>query len=127
MAQVDSNVQKLKAGEHYGAVFHERRTPSAVFSESVYKRSICLPEHAHELGFFTLILDGHYSEILHRKSVVYGPRTVLWRQAELTHRDRIEAASSRFFFVEIQRDFADRLRECSPIPDHFAERDGALT
>ena len=127
MSKVASTVKKLRAGEHYGAVFHKRRTEAAVYSESVYNRSMCLPEHAHELGFFTLILEGYYSEILARKTVVYSPMTVLWRQAELSHRDRIEAASSRFFFVEVQRGFADRVRECGPVPDHYAEQNGAKT
>jgi AraC family transcriptional regulator len=127
MSKVETSVKKLAAGEHYGAVFHKRRTDTAVFSESVYQRSMALPEHSHELGFFTLIMDGYYSEMLGSKTVVYSPQTVLWRAAELSHRDRIEAASSRFFFVEIQRSFADRWRECEQIPDHVAEKNGELT
>ena len=127
MSKVAIDVKKLGAGEHYGAVFHKRRTDTAVFSESVYQSSMALPEHSHDLGFFTLIVNGYYSEILGSKTVVYSPQTVLWRQAELTHRDRIEAASSRFFFVEIQSSVADRLRELERIPDHLAERNGSLT
>ena len=127
MAKVETDVQQLKAGEHYGAVFHKCHTDTAVYSESVYPRSMALPEHSHELGFFTLILDGYYSEILSRRNVVYSPQTVLWRQAELSHKDRIEAASSRFFFVEIERSFADKLRQCESVPDHLAQRNGQLT
>jgi AraC family transcriptional regulator len=127
MAKVSTSIQQLKAGEHYGAVFHKLRTDTAVFSESLYNCSMALPEHSHELGFFTLIIDGYYSEILGSKTVVYSPRSVLWRAAELTHRDRVEAASSRFFFVEIQRSVSDRLRECEAIPDHLVEKNGELT
>jgi AraC family transcriptional regulator len=127
MGKVETSVKKLGAGEHYGAVFHKRRTETAVYSESVYSRSMALPEHSHELGFFTLILSGYYSEILGSKTVVYSPQTVLWRQAELMHKDRIEAASSRFFFVEIQRTFSERLREWERVPDHVAEKKSELT
>lgn len=127
MAKVETDVQQLKAGEHYGALSHKRHTETAVYSETVYQRSMALPEHSHELGFFTLILDGYYSEILGRRNVVYSPQTVLWRQAELSHKDKIEAASSRFFFVEIERSFADKLRQCQNVPDHHAERNGQLT
>src|SRR5215204_1953270 len=119
--------QKLKAGEHYGSVFHKYRTPSAFISESVYKRSVCLPEHSHELGFFTLILDGGYSEVIRRRDVVYSPQTVLWRQAEISHKDRIEADSSRFFFVEIDSVFAERLSGYGQLPERLSERSGALT
>ena len=127
MSKVAISVKKLGAGEHYGAVFHKRQTETAVFSESVYNRSMVLPEHSHELGFFTLILDGYYSEILGSKTVVYSPQTVLWRAAELSHKDRIEAASSRFFFAEIRASISDKLRECGRVPDHVAERNGEMT
>lgn len=120
------STHRLKAGEHYGSVFHKHHTESAVISESVYGCTMCLPEHAHELGFFTLILEGYYSEVINRRNVSYVPQTVLWRQAELSHKDRIEAESSRFFFIEIEREFAARLQRCERVPDHFAERSGPL-
>jgi AraC family transcriptional regulator len=122
-----SDVKQLKAGEHYGSVFHKHRTPTAVFSESVYGRRMGMPEHSHELGFFTLIIDGHYSEMIGSRAFVYAPKTVLWRQADLTHTDRIEAASSRFFFVEIEKSFGVRMRESEHVPDHFVEKNGRLT
>jgi AraC family transcriptional regulator len=121
------DIKRLKAGEHYGSVFNRQRTPTAVFSESVYGQSMGLPEHSHELGFFTLIIDGHYSETIGSRNFVYSPRTVLWRQADLTHTDRIEAASSRFFFVEIEESFGTRMRESEQVPDHFVEKNGRLT
>ena len=34
---------------------------------------------------------------------------------------------SRFFFVEIEKQFADRLIQCEKVPDHLAERNGTLT
>ncbi len=117
---------KLLAGEHYGSVFHKCRTATAVISESVYPCSLCLPEHAHELGFFTLILDGYYSEIINGRTVTYSPRTVLWRQAELSHKDRIEAGRSRFFFVEIHGESARSVDDYERIPAHLAERGGLL-
>lgn len=119
--------QKLKAGEHYGSVFHKYRIPSAFLSESVYKQSVCLPEHSHELGFFTLILDGGYSEEIRRRNVVYSPQTVLWRQADVSHKDKIEADSSRFFFVEIESGYSEKLVEFGSVPDHLSERNGSLT
>lgn len=121
------DIKQLKAGEHYGSVFHKQRTPTAVFSESVYGQSMGLPEHSHELGFFTLIIDGHYSEMIGSRTFVYSPKTVLWRQADLTHRDKIEVASSRFFFVEIEKSFGERMRETERVPDHLVEKNGRLT
>lgn len=118
---------KLSAGEHYGSVFHRHRIASAYVSESVYQRSVSLPEHSHELGFFTLILEGGYSEQIRRRDVVYSPQTVLWRQAEISHRDRIEADASRFFFVEIDAAISEKASQHGSLPERLAERGGALT
>ena len=122
-----ADIKQLKAGEHYGSVFHKQRTPTAVFRESVYGQRMGLPEHSHELGFFTLIIDGYYSEVIGSRTFVYSPKTVLWRQADLTHTDKIEAASSRFFFVEIEKSFGLRMRETESVPDHLIEKNGRMT
>ena len=127
MGSSDPNAQQLKAGEHYGSVSNKIHLPSAIVSESVYRRSLCLPEHSHELGFFTLILDGQYSEVIKGRDVFYSPQTVLWRQADTSHKDKIEVKSSRFFFVEIERAYTDKLRLHGPVPDRLAEKNGSLT
>ncbi len=127
MAENVPTGQKLKPGEHWGAVINRRRTEAAVFSESVYGCSMDLPEHSHELAFFTLIVEGYYSEILGRREIAYLPKTVLWRQAEFSHKDKIEAASSRFFFIEIDPQMAQRLGEIETVPSYHAEQNGALT
>lgn len=126
MSAVKTDSQILKAGEHYGSVFCKTNIPSAIISESVYQKSIALPEHSHELAFFTLILQGNYSEHYRGKHLTYLPMTVLWRQADLSHRDKIERNGSRFFFVEIKRDYLDKLREYGKVPEHLFERGGSL-
>jgi AraC family transcriptional regulator len=127
MSTEKSDSQQLKAGEHYGRVFHKFHIPSAIVSESVYRQSLALPEHSHELAFFTLILEGNYSENYAGKNLVYSPLTVLWRGADISHKDKIERGGSRFFFVEIKRPFLDRLLEYEKVPEHCYERGGTLT
>ena len=126
MASTEAHAERLLAGEHYGSVFKKFRVPAAIISESVYQQSQCLPEHSHELGFFTLIIAGNYSEELRGRNVVYSPQTVLWRQAEVPHKDKIETNSSRFFFVEIEKGFSQRLEQYGRIPDRLAEKSGSL-
>ena len=126
MSAAKPDSQILKAGEHYGRVFCKTNIPSAILSESVYQKSVALPEHSHELAFFTLILQGNYSEHYGGKHLIYSPMTVLWRQADISHRDKIEQSGSRFFFIEIKRDYLKRLLEYGKIPEHFFERGGSL-
>lgn len=128
MSEVILNECKLKAGEHFGIVSPRFHTPSAVFSESVYKTKLCLPEHSHELAFFTLIIKGHYSESFGSRNFEYSPMTVLWRGAEVSHKDSIDAISSQFFFVEVQQSALDKLSEYNKeIPQHLYEQTGSLT
>jgi AraC family transcriptional regulator len=117
----EPKAQQLKAGEHYGTVFCKTNIPSAILSESVYKKSLALPEHSHELAFFTLILQGHYSEHYAGKHLVYSPMTVF------SHRDKIEQSGSRFFFVEIKKTYLERLAEYEKVPEHLFEQNGQLT
>jgi AraC family transcriptional regulator len=117
----------LGAGEHYGSVFQKLRIPSAIVSESVYEKKMPLPEHSHELAFFTLILNGRYSEEFGGKEFSYSPMTVVWRQADTSHKDSIDSNSSRFFFVEIERACLEKLLPTGNVPDHLWERSGSLS
>ena len=128
MSEVILNECKLKAGEHFGIVSPRVHTPSAVYSESVYKTKLCLPEHSHELAFFTLIIKGNYSERFGSRCLEYSPMTVLWRGAEISHKDSINACSSQFFFIEIEQSALDKLAQYEKdIPQHLVEQSGTLT
>ncbi|HEY0458174.1 MAG TPA: AraC family transcriptional regulator [Pyrinomonadaceae bacterium] len=127
MTTANRDAARLKAGEHYGAVFNKCRIPSAIVSESVYEKKTPLPEHSHELAFFTLILAGNYSEKFAGKSFEYSPLTVLWRQADISHQDRIESNSSRFFFVELEKTSLGNLVRDEKLPEHLFEQNGSLT
>jgi len=127
MAAARSQTTHLRAGEHYGSVFQKFHIPSAIVSESVYEKKMPLPEHSHELAFFTLILAGNYSESFSGREFNYSPLTVLWRQADVPHKDSIDSNSSRFFFVEIERSCLEKLLPNGSVPDHLSERGGSLT
>ena len=127
MSEFAQKLQKLKAGEHFGNVSRKHHILSAVFSESIYQKKADLPEHSHELGFFTLILEGGYSEQVGSKHYSYEPQTVLWREAEVPHKDKIETNRSHFFFVEIKRDYFAQYLQYEKLPDRLSERNGSLT
>ena len=92
----------LKAGEFYGKISEKNRVPSSTFSELVHTKGISLPAHSHELAFFTLLLDGSYSETYGRKNFSYHPMTVWWHPSGISHKDEIGKKGGRFFTVEIQ-------------------------
>lgn len=118
---------RLSAGEHFGNVFHKFRIPSAIVSESIYDKRTPLPKHSHELAFFTLVLAGNYSERYNGKHFSYAPMTVLWRQAEISHKDLIESNQSHFFFVELEKKCSEKMLEFEKVPEHLSEQNGSLT
>lgn len=121
-----SLAHKLRAGEHFGSVSNKCHITTAVFSEAVYPQKVILPEHSHELAFFTLILNGSYAEKFATKDLNYSPGTVLWRHANILHKDRIECGQSLFFFVEIKNSFLESLRQYDRFPERLAEQNGSL-
>ncbi|MEZ5345518.1 MAG: AraC family transcriptional regulator [Pyrinomonadaceae bacterium] len=118
--------QNLKAGEFYGKVSAKRSVSSSIISEIVHTRGKSLPKHSHELAFFTLLLDGSYSESYGRKNFSYRPMTVLWHPSDVSHKDEIGSKGGRFFSVEIQKAGLDTLKTYAKIPEDFYEERSSL-
>jgi AraC family transcriptional regulator len=116
----------LKAGEFYGKVSKKRSMSSSIISEIVHAQGKSLPKHSHELAFFTLLLDGSYSETYARKSFSYRPMTILWHPSDISHKDEIGKTGGRFFSIEIQPAGIETLKEYTKIPEDFYEESTPL-
>ena len=113
---------ELKAGEFYGSVSSKQGVPSSIITEVVHSKGRRLPEHSHELAFFTLLLDGSYAESYGRKSFSYRPFTVLWHPSGISHKDEIGDHGGRFLSVEIRKQGLETLRDFASVPADFHER-----
>lgn len=116
----------LRAGNFYGSVPQKRALPSAILSEVVHRGALDVPEHSHELAYFTLVLGGTYFEKFGARSADHRPMTIIWHRAGISHKDRIGAPGARCFTVEIQSGRLEDLRGFSPVPLDFSERGSAL-
>ncbi|HKY04166.1 MAG TPA: AraC family transcriptional regulator [Blastocatellia bacterium] len=114
----------LGPGQAYGRIVNKQLLSGLVLSELRHEGPKKLPAHSHELAFFCLLLDGSYAEQFGRRTVVYKPYTIMFHPPAMTHRDEIGHAGGRFFQVEVQTSWLDRLREYSPIPDPSPELNG---
>jgi len=110
-----------------------RRKPAArcfvssfILSEVIYERPVKIPEHTHKLASYTLILDGKYSENLAGRIYHHSAGAVIWHCAGIAHSDYISENGCRFFTIEIQPSFLDKLNRCPTSPDYFSERSGML-
>lgn len=117
---VESN--HLGAGQFYGSVPAKRSVSTSIITEVVHAEGRRLPEHSHELGFFSLLLEGDYRETYGRKAFEYRPFTVLWHRPGISHKDEIGRQGGRFLSVEITRPGIGLLESRSGVPGDFHER-----
>lgn len=126
---VASKIQKalnLKGGEFYGDISGKKSLPSSIISEIVHTHGRSLPKHSHELAFFSLLLDGSYSESYGRKSFSYRPMTISWHPSDISHKDEIGKTGGRFFSIEIQPKGLEILKQYTQIPEDFYEHSTSL-
>lgn len=126
MSAADLKPANLLAGHFYGNVPQKRALPSAILSEVVHRGALEVPEHSHELAYFTLVLGGTYFEKFGARSADHRPMTIIWHRAGISHKDRIGVEGARCFTVEIQRQRLEDLRGFSPVPLDFSEHGSAL-
>ena len=121
MAHDVAKPANLKAGQFYGAVPVKRATASSILCEVVHSTSFEVPEHSHELAYFTLVLGGAYTERFGSDVRDHDPMSVLWHRAGISHKDRIGACGARCFTIEIKREGIETLAQYAPVPVDFAQ------
>ncbi len=124
MSNLQSN--NLKAGEFYGKVPRKQLVSSSILSEVVHQHATNVPEHFHELAYFTLVLEGGYSEKFAGQTNLHQPMSILWHRAGISHNDAIEKDGGRFFTVEIQSKGLENLSRFAKIPEDFFEKNTSL-
>lgn len=126
MSGQNKQAANLKAGEFYGNISRKQSSSSCVLSEVTHFQPTDLPQHSHELGFFTLLLDGNYSEVYGRKSFSYNPLTVSWHRPGITHKDAVGNLGARCFTVEVSAPSLEKLREIAREPEDFFAQNNSL-
>ena len=126
VASIICKAKNLRGGEFYGEISNKKRVPSSIISEITYSRGKSLPKHSHELAFFTLLLNGSYSESYGRKSFSYRPMTIWWHPSDIAHKDEVGKTGGLFFCIEIQSNGLETLKEYTKIPQDFHEKSTSL-
>ena len=100
-----------------------REIAGALLSEVKHTRAISVAPHSHEAPYFSLLLEGSYSERAPEFSVRYEPYTVVFHDALTEHTDAIDAGGCRMFFVELLARWFDVVA-ATRRPAHLFELDG---
>src|SRR5580704_12567972 len=111
MAEVGPPV--MQGGSFYGAVQQRREQCDAIFTDLQHSSARRLPEHAHELPFFAVLLQGDYGERYGRQHKQFGPFSIAYRPAGIPHQDEIGPQGVRFFEIEIRPSWRKRVHDCS--------------
>lgn len=126
MAQQNSNTTNshLNPGQFYGRSVVKQQVSGLILSDLVHHEGKLLPHHSHELGFFSLLLDGGYQEFYRTRTIEYAPMTITWHPPGISHRDEIGQKGGKFFTVEVQNSWLDRLREFAAVPESLYDSNG---
>ena len=106
-----SSKRSLSAGEFYGTVARKARLAGLHLTDVRHGRERTLPGHEHELAYFSLLLDGAYTETIGRRLFRYRPGTVGFHPAGLRHCDEIGSCGGRFFCIELDGRWLESARE----------------
>jgi AraC family transcriptional regulator len=101
-----------------------REIAGALLSEVHHTKAVSVAPHSHEVPYFSLLLDGSYSECARDFSVRYEPYTVVFHDALTEHSDAIADGGCRMFFVELLAPWID-IVAASVRPAHLFEMDGS--
>jgi AraC family transcriptional regulator len=100
-----------------------REIAGALLSEVRHVRASSVDPHSHEAPYFSVLLEGSYSESAADFAIRYEPYTLVFHDALTEHSDAIEAGGCRMFFVELLAPWLDVLAE-HPRPAHLFELQG---
>lgn len=109
----EANAPVMRGGNFYGAVQRRTEQCEAIFTDLQHSSARKLPEHAHELPFFAVLLEGDYGERYGRQHKQFGPFSIAYRPAGVPHQDEIGPRGVRFFEIEIRPSWRERIQDCS--------------
>jgi AraC family transcriptional regulator len=104
----------LQTGEFYGNVSGKLDHDGFWLSEVEHSGERVIAEHSHESAYFTLLLQGEYSEWIGSKEFQYGMLTAAFHPLQEVHRGRVGQRGARFFTLEVEANCFEQIREITP-------------
>jgi len=103
----------LRGGEFYSQVAASERHEHVVLSELRQPHPRQVPQHEHELAYFTVVLDGDYAEGDRRGLTELHPFMAIFNPAGVAHTGLIGQTGASLFTIELR-------------PEHLRELDFRL-
>jgi len=93
---------RLDAGRYYGTIGGRLETAHAVLSQVVHPAARALPEHAHSLAYFCMLVDGNYVESVAGREFDYHLFEVGFHPAYMSHRGAVGMRGGKFLCLEVR-------------------------
>ena len=103
--------EPLPAGQFFGKVAGRYRASGIVLSELRHAEGRAFPRHSHGLAYFCLLLSGAYAERIAGRRLAQQPMTMVFHPPGTDHEDEVGERGARFFSVEVDERWTERLRE----------------
>jgi len=100
---------QLKIGRFYGEVTDRAEISGVIMSELLHKRPSKHARHTHQAPYFSMLLQGAYSEDYSGGHIEYRPMTVAFHPPCTTHSDEVGKPGGLFFMVELKDECVRRL------------------
>lgn len=99
------------------------QTANAVLSEVRHTVAKSVPKHEHEAAYFSLLLEGAYTERAGDFDLLYEPYTLVVHSAHTVHQDEM-IEPCRFFAVALLPEWETVITELGDARAHVFELDG---
>ena len=112
---------RLKGGQLFGRHLVNRHLSDLVLSLTEYGPHQKAPNHAHELAYFCLLIDGSYQERTRTKSRDFQPFSVAFHPPEEAHQGTAGRQGARCFHLELGPNWLEKLAYDTSLPQGFAD------
>jgi AraC family transcriptional regulator len=124
---IDEDYQcKLARGRFNGSCIHRSETDSLTLTEYTYPANLTIGKHSHELAYFSVLLDGNYTENFDSKIRICKPLTVTFHPSGEGHQDSFHNCESRIFSIEFDSSRLQSIPNVSRALNEPAEFHGGL-
>ncbi len=96
-------MSQLRMGSFYGTVQERYACKGFLLSELHHRCARKLPEHAHEAAYFSLLVDGAYSENVHGRKLDYRRFSTAYHPPGMSHHDEIGGNGGLLFAIELDK------------------------
>ena len=106
----------LRGGQFFSRVARQQRYEHLLLSELWQPAAGEVPYHGHEIGYVTLVLEGHYAEGGRHGWTELAPFTAIYNPPGVAHASRVGHTGMRLFTIECWPALVDQLD--LRLPDH---------